>query len=39
MAKLAAICNGIVEAAWLVALVTLPLFFSVLGERIQNEKN
>ncbi|MBI4659547.1 MAG: tetratricopeptide repeat protein [Verrucomicrobia bacterium] len=39
MPKLIRYCEGVVEASWLAALVGVPLFFSVLGERIQNEKN
>jgi tetratricopeptide (TPR) repeat protein len=39
MIKLILYCEGVMEATWLTALVCVPLFFSVLGERIQNEKN
>ncbi len=32
-------CDGIMEAIWLTALVSIPLFFSVWGEALQAEKS
>jgi tetratricopeptide (TPR) repeat protein len=39
MSKLISYCDGVMEAAWLLALLCTPLFFSVWGEALQAEKS
>lgn len=39
MDKLIYYCEGIMEATWLTALVSIPSYLNLFGGRIQNEKN
>jgi hypothetical protein len=39
MSKLINYCEGVMEAAWLAAVVALPLFHNVHGENFESEKN
>lgn len=39
MNKFIRYCEGIMEAGWLTALLSLPLFFNFRGESVESEKN
>ena len=39
MAQLIRYCEGVMEAVWLTAIVSVPLFLNFHGDRMESEKN